>query len=188
MPRYAIRLGHRSLMRIVPRLSELEAKHLARNLGQAMYDFDIDTERRAAMFIAQTAHESGGFRWREELASGSAYEGRKDLGNTRPGDGRRYKGRTYIQVTGRNNYAAISDALGVDFVRRPRLLGEPKWAALGAAWWWATHGCNQLADRNDFKGVTLRINGGLNGWDDRVAYLQRARPLAEHLIPRRRKP
>jgi predicted chitinase len=187
-PRYAYRLGWRSLRRVVPSLSKSQAQQLARDLGQAMHDFDITTRSRAAMFIAQLAHESGGFRYREEIASGQAYEGRRDLGNTVPGDGRRFKGRTYIQITGRANYAAVSRALGVDFIRHPGWLAKPAYAAKGAAWWWKTHGCNQIADSGDFVALTKRINGGFNGLDDRERYHRRARPVALFLIPRRRKP
>lgn len=187
-PRYAYRLGWRSLRHVVPGLTADEAKQLARDLGQAMHDFDITTRRRAAMFIAQTAHESAGFRFREEIASGQAYEGRTDLGNTHPGDGPRYKGRTYIQITGRNNYQAISHALGIDFTAHPAQLAEPRYAAKGAAWWWTTHGCNHLADTGDFTALTRRINGGINGLASRQAYHRRARRVAPFLVPRRRKP
>lgn len=181
-------MGWRSLKHVVPRLTTAQAKVLARDLGQAMHDQQINTRRRAAMFIAQVAHESGGFIYREEIASGAAYEGRRDLGNTHPGDGVRFKGRTYIQITGRTNYREVSGALGVDFVAHPARLAEPKYAAAGAAWWWRTHGCSELADRGDFVAVTRRINGGTNGLADRQAYYRRARRVAPFLIPRRRRP
>ena len=187
-PRYAYRLGWRSLRRVVPGLSVDKYKQLARDLGQAMHDYNINTRKRATMFIAQIAHESGGFRYREEIASGAAYEGRRDLGNTQPGDGRRFKGRSYIQITGRANYAAISRAWGINFLRDPQRLAEPKYAAKGAAWWWATHGCNQLADTGDFIAVTRRINGGTNGLADRQNYYKRARLVAPFLVPKRRAP
>jgi predicted chitinase len=187
-PRYAYRLGWRSLRRVVPSLSEREAKALARDLGQAMHDHGITTRRRAAMFVAQVAHESGAFRYREEIASGAAYEGRADLGNTRRGDGRKFKGRSYIQITGRANYREISRALGVDFTNHPQRLALPKYAAKGAAWWWQTHGLNQLADAGDFTAVTRRINGGINGLADRQQYYRRARLVSPFLVPRRRKP
>lgn len=186
--RYAYRLGWRSLRHVCPTLSRGQARSLARDLGQAMHDFDINTRARAAAFIAQVAHESGSFRYREEIASGAAYEDRRDLGNTFRGDGRRFKGRTFIQVTGRTNYAAISRALKVDFLRHPGKLAEQRYAALGAAWWWQTHGCNQLADRGDFIALTRRINGGTNGLADRQAFHRRARRVAPFLVPRRRKP
>lgn len=187
-PRYAYRLGWRSLKAVAPSLSIAKAKALARELGEAMHDFDINTTTRAAMFVAQICHESGEFRYREEIASGAAYEGRRDLGNTRVGDGKRFKGRTYIQITGRANYANISNALRVNFLEHPARLAQPRYAALGAAWWWKTHGCNQLADTKDFVAVTRRINGGTNGLADRQKYYRRARLVAKYLVPKRRKP
>jgi predicted chitinase len=153
-----------------------------------MHDFDINTRRRAAMFIAQVAHESGGFRYREEIASGAAYEGRRDLGNTHPGDGVRFKGRTYIQITGRTNYAADQPRARRRLRRAPRQARRARYAAKGAAWWWKTHGCNQLADTGDFVALTRRINGGTNGLADRQAYYRRARLVAIFLVPKRRKP
>lgn len=187
-PRYAYRLGWRSLRQVVPTLSRAEAEALSRDLGEAMRDHGITTRRRAAMFVAQVAHESGGFHYREEIADGSAYEGRRALGNTQPGDGKRFKGRTYIQITGRSNYKAVGNALGVDFVKHPAKLAEPKYAAQGAAWWWKTHGCNEIADSGDFVALTRRINGGTNGLADREAYYARARRVAVFLTPRRRRP
>ncbi len=187
-PRYPFRIGPRALQRVCPSVTDECAQSLAGDLGQAMHDFDIDTAARAAAFIAQIAHESGEFRFREEIASGAAYEGREDLGNTTPGDGVRFKGRTFIQVVGRSNYAAISKALDHDFVAHPGELAEQRWAALGAAWWWSSHGLNALADRGHFNAVTQRISGGQNGAANRRAYYDRARPVARFLVPARRKP
>jgi putative chitinase len=185
------RLGWRALRRVIRRkdLTPAEYKLLARQLAVAMVRNDIRTTRRATMFIAQTAHESGGYRWREELASGAAYEGRFDLGNTQPGDGPRFKGRGYIQITGRANVAQMSGVLGVDFVSNPELLATRKWAARSAAAWWRTHGCSQLADTGDFVAVTRRINGGTRGLEDRLRYYRRARrPWNRRmLVPRRRR-
>lgn len=184
------RLGWRALRRVVRRsdLSSADYKQLARDLAVAMVRNNITTGRRARMFIAQTCHEAGGYRWREELADGSAYEGRRDLGNTRPGDGRRYKGRSYIQITGRSNYHALPHWDGIDFEDRPEKLADPRYAGRGAAWWWRTHGCNKLADTGDFLAVTRRINGGTNGLADRQTYYRRAcRPWNRSmLIPKRR--
>lgn len=185
---YAYRLGWRSLQRVVPGLTTERYKQLARDLAQAMHEHQITTRRRATMFIAQVAHESAGFRYTEEIASGQAYEGRLDLGNVHPGDGKRFKGRSYIQITGRNNYRAVSQALHVNFEQSPHLLAQPKWAAKAAAWWFETHGCNELCDRNDFVGLTKRINGGINGLSSRQAYLFKAKLVAPFLVPKRRKP
>ncbi len=187
-PRYAYRLGARSLRVVCPSLTATQAKSLARDLGQAMRQFDITSPKRAAAFIAQVAHESGEFRYREEIASGSAYEGRRDLGNVKTGDGRRFKGRTFIQITGRSNYQAVSRALGKNFVDDPDALAQQKYAALGAAWWWSTHGCNQIADSGDFIALTRRINGGTNGLEDRQKYHRRSRRVSRFLVPKRRKP
>lgn len=188
MARYAYRLGWRSLKRVVPTLTTAQAKALARDLAQAMHDEGISSARRATMFIAQTAHESAAFRAREEFASGSEYEGRRDLGNIHPGDGVKFKGRTYIQITGRSNYRALPHWDGINFEKHPARLAEPKYAAKGAAYWWRTHGCNELADRGDFIAVTRRINGGTNGLAERQSYYRRALGVAAFLIPKRRKP
>lgn len=187
-PRYAIRLGWRSLKAVVPGLTNAQAKELARDLGQAFHDFDITTRRRAAMAVAQLAHESAGFQFREEIASGAAYESRRDLGNVHVGDGPKFKGRTYIQITGRANYAAVSQALGVDFLSHPSKLADSGYAAKGACWWWKTHGCNQIADTGDFVALTRRINGGTTGLADRKRYYRRARLVSMFLVPKRRKP
>lgn len=137
----------------------------------AMFERAIVSPRRAAMFIAQVGHESMGFVCTAEIwgptAAQRGYEGRKDLGNTQPGDGSRFRGRGLIQITGRANYQAVSDALGVDFVATPSLLQQDGYAARSAAWWWATHGCNELTDTGSVEAVTRRINGGLNGLADR---------------------
>jgi putative chitinase len=138
-------------------------------LNAAMAEFDIDTPARQAAFISQIGHESGQLQYVRELASGDAYEMRKDLGNTLPGDGRRYKGRGLIQITGRANYAACGAGLGLNLVDRPEQLEEPLNACLSAGWFWKTHGLNELADAGDQVKVTRRVNGGTNGLDDRLA-------------------
>lgn len=187
--RYDYRLGWRSLRTVVGgKRTTQQWKDLAHELGRAMQDYGITNSKRAAMFIAQLAHESGGFIYREEIASGQEYEGRADLGNTHPGDGRRYKGRSYIQITGRSNYAAISKAMNVDFVSHPTRLAEPAFAAKAAAWWWHEHGLNALADSGDFVAVTRRINGGINGLSSREAYYRKARLVAKFITPARRAP
>lgn len=135
----------------------------------------LSTDLRLAHFLAQLAHESDGFHTTEEYASGAAYEGRKDLGNVKPGDGRRFKGRGPIQVTGRSNYARMSKALGVDFVANPELLRRFPYAALSSAVFWDDHRLNDYADRDNILTITKRINGGTNGLHDREIYLARAK-------------
>ncbi len=162
------------LQQIVPQLSTAKAEAVAPHLNAAMAEANIDTPERQAMFIAQLAHESGGFHYMEEIASGAAYEGRADLGNTQPGDGERYKGRGYIQVTGRHNYTEAGQALGLDLVNNPELAAQPENAARIAAWYWESRGINTAADSGDFTQVTRMINGGTNGLADRQDYYARA--------------
>lgn len=138
-------------------------------LNLAMEEFQINTPARQAAFLAQIGHESGQLRYVRELASGKAYEGRLDLGNTEHGDGVRFKGRGLIQVTGRANYRECGKALGLDLITHPELLEEPLHACRSAAWFWKSRGLNELADAGDFMRITRRINGGTNGMADRQA-------------------
>lgn len=144
-------------------------------LNAAMTEYQIDTSLlRTQMFLAQVAHESGELRYVKELASGDAYEGRADLGNTQAGDGVHYKGRGLIQITGRANYQVCGDALGLPLIDSPELLEQPINATRSAAWFWQKHGLNEQADLNNFITITRRINGGVNGLADRQMYLARA--------------
>lgn len=138
----------------------------------------IDTPLRQSHFLAQVGHESDELRHTEEIASGDAYEGRLDLGNTVPGDGRKFKGRGLIQLTGRANYAAYGDAIGVNLVdgdNYTQLATDPDLAADVACWFWQTHGLNALADQDDVITITRRINGGVNGLADRQRQLVRGK-------------
>jgi putative chitinase len=141
-----------------------------------------DSVQRLTAFLAQLGHESGAFRYVREIADGSAYEGRRDLGNTEPGDGTRYRGRGLIQTTGRENYRAVRDRLLArlgaavpDFEADPEQLERPEWAAWSAADYWDSRGLNAHADRDDFITITRRINGGTNGLADRQQRWERAR-------------
>lgn len=133
-----------------------------------------DTSQRLRMFLAQVGHESAQLRYTEELASGVAYEGRKDLGNTEPGDGTRYKGRGLIQLTGRSNYALCGLGLDLDLLNNPAKLSEYEPAALSAGWYWDQRGLNAICDQGLFEELTRRINGGLNGYPNRYQLYQRA--------------
>ncbi len=138
----------------------------------AMAEYGIDSPKRKAAFLSQCGHETGGLQWLTELwgptPAQKGYEGRADLGNTQPGDGERFKGRGWIQITGRTNYEAVAMALCLDCVNRPELVANPDHAPRVAAWWWKTHGLNELADLDDFSRITRIINGGLNGQADRL--------------------
>jgi predicted chitinase len=162
------------LRKVMPNLSEAKAKQYLPHLNKAMAEAHINTPKRQAAFIAQLAHESGEFRYMEEIASGAAYEGRKDLGNTHPGDGKRFKGRGPIQLTGRANYTAASKALGIDLVNNPKRAADPDVGFRTAAWFWNTRNLNSYADAGNFREITRRINGGYNGLAAREAYYRRA--------------
>lgn len=162
------------LRAIMPHLAQDTAAQYLPFLNSAMAERNITTPKREAAFLAQLAHESGELRYWEELSSGAQYEGRKDLGNTQPGDGPRYKGRGPIQLTGRNNYRAAGQALNVDLENNPTLAATPQVGFRVAAWFWDSHGLNALADNGDFVGITRVINGGLNGLQQRQQYYQQA--------------
>jgi putative chitinase len=142
-------------------------------LSAAMALYAIDSLKRQAAFLAQVGHESGRLIYVRELwgptPAQDGYEGRADLGNTEPGDGFRFRGRGLIQVTGRANYATCGAALCLPLTDHPELLEQPGNAAQSAAWFWNSRGLNAFADAMDFETITRRVNGGLNGWDDRVA-------------------
>lgn len=168
-------------LRAIMPLSGGRAALFCAPLNAAMAEFGIDTPARQSAFLAQIAHESGQLRYVKELASGTAYDtGRlaARLGNTpeADGDGQKYKGRGLIQITGRNNYREASIALFGDtrLLRDPALLEETDNACRSAAWFWQSHGLNEIADNGNFERITRIINGGLNGQQDRVEYYARA--------------
>ena len=148
-------------------------------IESAMREFEINTPARQAAFLAQIGHESGGLYWTAEIWGPTKaqlrYEGRSDLDNVEPGDGVKFKGRGLIQVTGRANYSAVGDALGVDLLAHPEQLEERALAARSAAYFWKTHGLNELADANEFEKITRKINGGLNGYAQRLALYEKAK-------------
>lgn len=169
------------LQQIMPQSGARAARFL-NSLNAAMIEFGIDSKLRVAAFIATVAHESGQLVYMRELASGAAYEGRGDLGNTQPGDGVRYKGRGPIQITGRGNYATCGAALNLDLISNPELLEIPENGCRASAWFWSVHGINKWADAGDFDGVSDAINrghktaavGDSNGWADRLRFYTRA--------------
>lgn len=150
------------------------AQKWAPALTMAMEAGQISTRLRQAAFLAQIGHESGSLLYRKELGGPqyfAKYDGRKDLGNTNPGDGARFAGRGLIQVTGRANYGKASQALFGDdrLLKNPELLEQPEWAAKSAVWYWSTRNLNALADQDRFTDITKAINGGTNGLEDRKA-------------------
>jgi len=131
----------------------------------------MQSELRLAHFMAQLVHESGSFRYMEEIASGAAYEGRADLGNTLAGDGKRFKGRGPIQCTGRANYRKYGRLIGIDIERHPELAANPSIGLHIALEYWKQTGLNGLADADNVEKITRRINGGVNGLADRKTHL-----------------
>lgn len=156
-------------------------------LNNAMTHRSINTPKRIAAFLAQVGHESGQLHYVRELGN-DQYLSKYDtgalalhLGNTpeSDGDGQKYRGRGLIQITGCNNYRECSLGLFGDerLLSLPELLEQPQWAAESAAWFWERNGLNELADRDQFNSITRRINGGLNGLEDRLQLWARARAL-----------
>lgn len=162
-------------------------------LNKYMPVYGITTAAQVAMFLAQVAHESGQFRYTQEIASGKAYEGRKDLGNIYPGDGVKFKGHGLIQITGRDNHKRCGQALGLDLVNHPDLLTSPQYAVQSACWFWQANNLGVIADNPEkkytviknkkkytlsaFEYLTTRINGWLNGLEDRVKYWERVKAV-----------
>lgn len=170
-------ITEQQLLRILPNAGR-QAGVFVPVLNVAMSRYAIVTPQRIAAFIAQVGHESGQLRYVREIwgptAQQAGYEGRADLGNTVKGDGPKYRGRGLIQITGRANYAACGEALGLDLINQPELLEQPQHAAMSAAWFWSTKGLNTLADKGEFVTITRRINGGVNGLEDRLALYKKA--------------
>ena len=165
------------LLQILPNASRVAGVFVP-VLNTAMSRYQIVGAKRVAAFIAQIGHESGQLKHVKEIwgptAAQAKYEGRKDLGNTVAGDGSKYRGRGLIQITGRANYMACGEALGLDLIKQPELLERPQHACMSAAWFWATKGLSTLADAGQFDKITQRINGGQNGAADRQALYARA--------------
>jgi len=174
------------LLQILPNAGA-KAGVFASALNLAMDRFQINTRLRMAAFIAQVGHESGQFRYVRELG-GDQYLSKYDtgtlakrLGNTpeADGDGQKYRGRGLIQITGHDNYFACSKALFGDdrLLRTPELLEQAEWACKSAAWFWSSRSLNVPADSGDFELITRRINGGLNGLAERLAFYDRAKKV-----------
>lgn len=161
-------------------------------VSQALNYSQCTNLERITMWMAQIGEESGGLRWMEEIASGGEYEGRRDLGNTEPGDGKRFKGRGPIQVTGRHNYTELSKwafskhliPSPTFFVDNPAQLSSDQYGFLGAIWYWtvARPQINSMCDNNDLEGVTRAINGGLHGLDERRRRWGHAKAMGDSLL------
>jgi putative chitinase len=172
-------------------------------LQETFEKYQINTPKRQACFIGQCMHESGGFKFlkenlnysakalmatwpsrfpdmdtaekyerQPEKIAGKVYNGR--MGNTSPEEAAAFIGRGLIQLTGKDNYMAFGEAIGEDLVSNPQLVEQPRYAALSAGWFWNKRGLNALADAMDVTTMTVRINGGRIGIDDRIAKINKA--------------
>lgn len=179
------------LKRIMPNALSSNINKYLPYLNELMPKFGINTQLRCAHFLAQVAHESGELRYNTEIASGKAYDtGRLAiaLGNTpqADGDGQKYKGRGLIQLTGTTNYKKFNTYIrnelseNVDVLNNPEKVAEPRYAVMSACWFFKEHGCLALADKNEFRAITKKINGGYNGLSRRQVYLARA--IKEKLV------
>lgn len=154
-------------------------------LNNTCIEFAINTPRRIAAFLSQLAHESGELRWMNEIWGPTEAQRRYEppsklafrLGNTQPGDGKRYRGRGPIQLTGRANYKIAGVALALPLEDNPDLVATPAVGIRVAGWFWNSKDLNTLADQNNYLGITRRINGGTNGLADRVKYWERAKTI-----------
>lgn len=173
------------LSKIAPGTSKKKLADLSVYINKHAPDFALTTEKRLAAFIAQTAHESDHFNTFREYASGEAYEGRKNLGNTQKGDGVKFRGRGLIQITGRTNYGTISQNIFGDnrLLSKPELLETPENAVLSAMFYWRNNKLNELADKNDFASITRVINGGTNGAAQRTKFYNAALAMFKNIAP-----
>lgn len=179
-----MQLTEAQLLRILPDARRNAGVFLP-YLNAAMARRQINNPKRMAAFLAQIGHESGSLLYVRELwgptDAQKKYDTREDLGNTpeADGDGFEYRGRGLIQITGRKNYQLCSLVLFGDerLLDQPEMLEQPEWAVESAAWYWMNAGLNELADTGNFKRVTQRINGGFNGYDERVRIWARAREV-----------
>jgi len=182
-PRLVVTLAQlRALFPLAPRLEQFVDP-----LNETLNRYQITSPLRMAHFLGQAGHETGGLRWLEEIwgptSAQRGYEGRRDLGNVQPGDGYRFRGRGLFHLTGRANYERFARAVGQpQIVDNPDLVVTPYWAVHSAGWFWHVgnrtgRSLNVLADRDDLRGITLVINGGLNGLEDRRLWTERAKSI-----------
>jgi len=164
--------------RILPLATAERIEEFYPRAVSAMEGAAIVTPLRIAHFLAQVGHECCDLLYLEEIADGSAYEGRRDLGNVFPGDGKRFKGRGLIQLTGRENYECYGYFANEDFISHPEQISlSPLHAVSVATWFWTNHQLNSLADKDDAIGITKRVNGATRGLPDRQARLERAKKI-----------
>ena len=176
------------LIQADPTITPENAANYGPPLLETALKYQINTPLRLSHFLAQLLHESGSLKYTEELASGAAYEGHKSLGNTQPGDGRRFKGRGLLQLTGRFSYNRYGKFAGFDALSHPELLATLPYAVDSAGWFWAhgtPHNLNGIADKDNVVLITRLINGGHNGLASRKMRLGMAKGAIEALGAKR---
>lgn len=172
-------ITERMIRDLFPRLTGAQYEAYTSAFNQWFPVYGIITPARIAAFLGQIGHESGGLRFTAEIWGPSPQQRRYEppgqlanrLGNAQPGDGERFKGRGLIQITGRANYTQISRAFSLDLLSNPEWMEEPNMAVRSACWWWSSRSLNEWADKNtvdDYRRITRIINGGFNGWEDRL--------------------
>ena len=171
-----MRMTKQQLLEAIPGISHAPIDKYLPFIQAAMDEFEINTKLRIAAFLAQIVHETLAFQFLREIwgptEAQKRYEGRLDLGNTTVGDGKRFKGRGAIQLTGRKNYKIYGDQLGLPLETNPDLAASPEVAFRIAGAFWRDHELNELADQSRFELITRRINGGLNGLAERRVYYE----------------
>jgi putative chitinase len=196
-----IELTLEQLKECLPQAKEANLEKFLEGINETFEHFEINTPERVAMFLAQTAHESGNYSavsenlnysakalmafWPKKFAgvaeqyarlpekiANRAYCDRMGNGNEASGDGYKYRGRGAIQLTGKDNYTACGKALGLDLVNDPDQVAQNPVAILSAGWFWDTRRLNQWADKGDVLTVTKRINGGTIGLEDRKKHYE----------------
>lgn len=174
-----MKITETQVRRIMIKAQSDRVKEFVQSFNDWNETFGINTPLRVAHYIAQVAHETGELKWLEELSSGRRYEGRKDLGNTKPGDGVRFKGRGLLQTTGRNNYQAYANSVycNGDLMSHPEWLARFPGAQKASMYYWKSRGLNAVADKDDVRGVTKRINGGFSHFQERVIYTNLAKSV-----------
>ena len=162
-------------------IENAEVKEMLEACNSEFPKFSINSTNRIVHFLAQCGHESGNFWWLEEIASGSAYEWRDDLGNNQPGDGKRYKGRGLIQLTGKTNYQGFEKKTGHKAIANPEQVAKYPQAMASALYFWDRERLNEIADQGMTdavcKKITRIVNGGYNGLDHRLELMHKAKAL-----------
>lgn len=173
-------IGQGTLTATFRKLGASQARANALGLAANVYFRDngiLDHPLIFVHFMGQAVHETGSFTFLEEIASGKAYEGRVDLGNTVPGYGVRYKGRGIFQLTGYANYVLYSKKIGIDLVSDPTRAGQADISVIIACRYWKDKGLTALALADNYEGITRKINGGMVGYSDRVLQINKVKKM-----------